>query len=39
MIQAQFTGGEDFLKDEDKEDANIRAEALKLINGGATGKR
>ncbi len=31
MIQAQYTGGDDFLKEESAQDRNIREEALKLL--------
>lgn len=31
MIQAQYTGGDDFLKDEDTQPQKIRDEVLKLL--------
>lgn len=31
VIQSQYTGGDEFLKEEDKMDANIRGELLKRM--------
>ena len=31
MIQAQYTGGDEFLKNEDAQEANIRGELAKLL--------